>query len=488
MSSGNGRNVEAANKHRSKAWGFLQRSNKRGLKVQGQSVVESDVRKVPDESPTKPYSKPQTKASRQGTERTASEQDERVGSEQHTRPSGVGLSTAQTIKTPSKPQFWRIRNIRSSEVDHARKWVRETSQFGFSLAKDGEDSYCATVTSAECVPPADRAQWRVDKEFLGITPLSDPVNAEVDVVAVTGLAGHALGSFRSADGTFVWLRDVLPSDVPEARVLTYGYDTALVKNQSKESLYHFASAFLDRLDSFRRATSTQRRPVCFLGHSLGGVVLKEALTISDLANRSRRDCMRNLDDCGAALYTCGLVLFGVPNLGLQHRQLLAMVKGQRNENFVRSLVVNEDNEPSPYLAEHTRKFSQMCAEQMPPLEIYSYFETEPSPTVKASHTTLLTISSSADDATQEIGHRDFKTSGKPTIMVSELSSERIGATIRNATEHIPMKKDHRGLVRFEPFDSDYRYSVKDKIQTLVRQAPRIIQERLQRIEGFDLTL
>ncbi|KAK4951196.1 hypothetical protein LTR10_010168 [Elasticomyces elasticus] len=279
MSFDSGQNAETVDKHRSKAWGFLQRSNKRRTKVQGQSVGESDVRRAPGESAT---------PSRQDIERPAYEQDVRGGSEHHARPSGISLSATQAAQT-TKPQFWRIRNIRSSEVDFAQTWVRETSKFGFSLAKTGKDSYCATVTSAECVPPLDRAHWSVDKDFMGITPLCDGDEAEVDLVAVTGLGGHALGSFRSADGTFVWLRDVLPSDVPQARILTYGYDTTLVKTQSKESLYHLAAAFLDRLDSFRRATKTQRRPVCFLGHSLGGVVLKEALAISDMANQPRRD-------------------------------------------------------------------------------------------------------------------------------------------------------------------------------------------------------
>ncbi|KAK5745281.1 hypothetical protein LTR17_001442 [Elasticomyces elasticus] len=349
-------------------------------------TVHRHVRRAPGESvslpsgqPIIPYPKPQTTASRQDIERPVYEQDGRGGSEHYARPSGISLSATQATQT-NKPQFWRIRNIRSSEVDDAQKWVRETSQFGSSLAKDGEDSYCATVTSVNCKPPLDRAHWSVDKEFMGITPLCDCDDAEVDLVAVTGLAGHALGSFRSSSGAFVWLRDALPKDVPKVRVLTYGYDTALVKNQSKESLYHLASTFLDRLDSFRRATRTQQRPVCFLGHSLGGVVIKEALTISHMANRSPRDWTRNLDDCGVALYTCGLVLFGVPNLGLQHRQLLTMVKGQRNKNFVQSLLVNEDNEPSTYLAELTRKFSQLCSAQEPRFGIYSYFETEASPT------------------------------------------------------------------------------------------------------------
>ncbi|KAK5713276.1 hypothetical protein LTR17_017691 [Elasticomyces elasticus] len=454
MSSDSGQNVEAVDKHKFKGRGFLQRLNKRSTKVQGRSVGESDVRKAPGESVS-------------------------LASGQPTIPS----PEPQTTQTPSKPHFWRIRNIRSSEVDYAQQWVRKTSKFGCSLAKDGEGSYCATVTSVECVPPLDRAHWSVDKEFMGITPLCDCDDAEVDLVAVTGLGGHALGSFRSADGTFVWLRDALPSDVPQARILTYGYDTTPVKNQSKETIHDLAAAFLDRLDSFRRATGTERRPVCFLVHSLGGLVLKEALTISDGANKSRRDWMTNLDECGAALYTCALLLFGVPNLGYEHRQLFAAVKGQQNEDLIKSLVMNEDNEPSPYLAELTRKFSQLCAGQVPPFKVCSYFETERSPTIKASNTTFLITGSSADNATQEIGPGVFAMNGEPTMMVSDVSAERVDNTIRDATKHLPMSRtDHRKLVRFERFDHRYTDSVKDKIQGFVRTAPGIVKERLQSIK------
>src|SRR4051812_14120734 len=45
------------------------------------------------------------------------------------------------------------------------------------------------------------------------------------VIAVSGLASHALGSFKAPNKSEVWLRDFLPRDVPSIRVLIYGYDT-----------------------------------------------------------------------------------------------------------------------------------------------------------------------------------------------------------------------------------------------------------------------
>jgi hypothetical protein len=123
----------------------------------------------------------------------------------------------------------------------------------------------------------------VDNNFIGFTPLCDPKNAEVDIVAVTGLGGHALGSFRSTSGATVWLRDFAPQDVPQARFITYGYDTGLVASDNNQGVREIARTLLDSLVTFRQRTHTQKRPLLFVCHSLGGVVLKEALVMSSKA-------------------------------------------------------------------------------------------------------------------------------------------------------------------------------------------------------------
>lgn len=62
------------------------------------------------------------------------------------------------------------------------------------------------------------------------------------IIAVTGLAGHALGSFRSSKSTAVWLRDWLPKDIPEARIFTYGYDKKLIDSTMKASIQDYAKS------------------------------------------------------------------------------------------------------------------------------------------------------------------------------------------------------------------------------------------------------
>jgi hypothetical protein len=302
--------------------------------------------------------------------------------------------TSHTVPTPAKPQFWRIQNIKISERDAATEWLQEqvkdlaiSEGQGFSLAADSERTLCATLTSYERPTPTHRS-WRVDNDFIGFTPLYDPEDANVDVVAVTGLGGHALGSFRSADGLSVWLRDFAPDDIPRARFITYGYDTAVVASHSNQGVHELAHTLLDGLVTFRQRTQTQQRPLLFVCHSLGGVVLKEALVMSSKVTDAKQKKLLEV-----MTMTYGLVFMGVPNLGLKHNQLKTVVQGQRNEHFVRDLVVNSDGEASQILSLLTSEFSDLDKRRSLPFEIVSYYETVSSPTVLVSvhHGTLMQL-------------------------------------------------------------------------------------------------
>lgn len=56
------------------------------------------------------------------------------------------------------------------------------------------------------------------------------------MIAISGLGGHAFGSFKERNGSFMWLRDALPIDVPGARILIYGYDTQIIQSSSFQNL------------------------------------------------------------------------------------------------------------------------------------------------------------------------------------------------------------------------------------------------------------
>ena len=71
----------------------------------------------------------------------------------------------------------------------------------------------------------------IDQSFQGLTqlynPTVDPTEITADVVAITGLDGHAYGSWSGGDPKRMWLRDFLSEDLPECRVMIYGYNSKL---------------------------------------------------------------------------------------------------------------------------------------------------------------------------------------------------------------------------------------------------------------------
>lgn len=285
----------------------------------------------------------------------------------------------------AKPDFWRIRNINISEKGAAEAWLREQVEEleisegeGFSLAADSERTLCATFASFKRPTPSNR-RWIVDKDFIGFTPLCAREDASLDVVAVTGLGGHALGSFRSTDGTSVWLRDFGPEDVSQARFITYGYGTTVASSDSNQGVREVAMTLLQELAIFRRRTRSEKRPLCFVCHSLGGVVLKEALVISSRATEPEHAGLH-----GVMIATQGLVLLGVPNLGLRHNQLRTMVNGRPNEGFITDLLVRTDGGPSQFLSYLTDEFARLCKRQKGSWRIVSYYETMSSTTVAVS--------------------------------------------------------------------------------------------------------
>ena len=77
--------------------------------------------------------------------------------------------------------------------------------------------------------------------------------------------------------------------------------------------------------------------------------------------------------------TFGFMFFGVPNLGLRYKQLLAIVRGKANESLISSLL-DEEGEPSSYLAELNDKFGTAYRSRKWIPSVYVFFETRHSKT------------------------------------------------------------------------------------------------------------
>jgi hypothetical protein len=77
------------------------------------------------------------------------------------------------------------------------------------------------------------------------------------IIAVTGLSGHAYGSWSHSDER-MWLRDYLPKDAPNARILTYGYQSSL-QSDSISILEDHTNKFVHKLVDMRDASEVSKR-------------------------------------------------------------------------------------------------------------------------------------------------------------------------------------------------------------------------------------
>ncbi|KAI1350937.1 hypothetical protein F5Y01DRAFT_315219 [Xylaria sp. FL0043] len=159
--------------------------------------------------------------------------------------------------------------------------------------------------------------WKIrvkDKDEDKIGPLAFPcecggTDSGVDLVFVHGLRGSRVKTWSKAD--IFWPRDLLRDDLKMARVITWGYDADIANifaPAGQKSLFGHANTLLRDLARHR---SEITRPIVFICHSLGGLVVKEALISSASYDHSNRFPQL------AMIYrsTVGVVFMGTPHRG-----------------------------------------------------------------------------------------------------------------------------------------------------------------------------
>ena len=115
-----------------------------------------------------------------------------------------------------------------------------------------------------------------DRLYDIFTP-DNQVEIDIDIVAIHGLMGHPFTTWtkgRDPNGS-PWISDFLPSQLPHARIFSYGYDSNFVQSSSVAGVPEFAMNLLAWLKLKRRTTSEKQRPLLFVCHSLGGIIAKK---------------------------------------------------------------------------------------------------------------------------------------------------------------------------------------------------------------------
>ncbi|KAL6819172.1 hypothetical protein V8C40DRAFT_252626 [Trichoderma camerunense] len=293
----------------------------------------------------------------------------------------------------------------------------------------------------------------VENNFIGLTTLYEPSvrDHKIDVIALSGLGGHAFGSFKERGGTHMWLRDSLPGyltsetdNKPMARVMIYGYESAVPQSKNMQNLEDLATTFHSSLLALAAGPTT--RPIILIGHSLGGLIIKQALI--SLSRSSIADDQKLI----RAVY--GVIFFGTPHDGMDISSLIPMVGDGPNRFLVES--ISRIN--SQIISIQQRDFHHALGKKGDS-EVFCFYETLESPTAQLDKL----------DEWKMIG---------PTAVLVTKSSATHCRPWEDGSEHIcAIARTHSDMVKFGPHDPDYR-NVWMRIRGLSRRAIRA-RDRLQ---------
>ena len=111
--------------------------------------------------------------------------------------------------------------------------------------------------------------------------LSNPLS----IVFVHGFQGHDTKTWTSS--SLCWPKDLLPF----ARVITFRYHP-LPTTEPRPQIRDLAKMLLDSITVNRSLSRDMTRPLIFVAHSLGGLIVKDIQSSSCIGHRSDTDAHR----------------------------------------------------------------------------------------------------------------------------------------------------------------------------------------------------
>jgi len=279
-------------------------------------------------------------------------------------------------------------------------------------------------------PSADRRS-----NPLGLTIVHEPKTIPpLDIIFVHGLGGTSRATWsKGHDPEYFWPGQWLPlePEIQNARILSFGYDANFKASGAAPTtgIADFAKSLLHSMrfakDQELEELELGQRPIIFIVHSMGGLVVKQAYILG-----------QNDEKYSDMVSSISAILFlATPHRGSDLAKILNRI-----------LSVSVIGSPKLYVSELATKGSQTSQtirslnEQFrhiaPKLDVISFYETLPT----------------------FVGHKK--------MMIVESAS----ATLGHASEiAAPLNADHHGVCKFDsPQDSNY-VSVRNSLKTLVSE-------------------
>ncbi|KAL2066926.1 hypothetical protein VTL71DRAFT_1350 [Oculimacula yallundae] len=145
----------------------------------------------------------------------------------------------------------------------------------------------------------------------------------VDLVAIHGLYEGQLDTWTDPHTKLLWLRDLFPHRELNVRVLAYGYGTAdlLEPGGTADGILPHSISFIAELCAFRELSNTSERPIIFVCHGFGGILLKRALVFSSASRGDHVQHRRSI-----YISTHAILFMGTPHNGMSKDAILGLSK------------------------------------------------------------------------------------------------------------------------------------------------------------------
>ncbi|KAI1124590.1 hypothetical protein F5Y10DRAFT_284912 [Nemania abortiva] len=232
--------------------------------------------------------------------------------------------------------------------------------------------------------------------------------------------------------------------------MTYGYDSQVcsVKDITQRILYSQSKTLLVAVKHSRQAENARNRPLVFISHSLGGIIVKSALIYADRDDHIFRDIR---------LSTTGVVFFGTPHQGTRDETwtdiVSSLIRPKIDLDKMRNTLASDLN------------WLQFQLEQYKSLE---------------GHFSTCCV---YEDATTQSDSRALK--AIPYLVATPL--ELLSTTSLLST--VPRRQLHEDLCKFQSRDSDYLKVMEQLVAMYKRSEDRvaknIVLDKLRRFASDD---
>ena len=244
--------------------------------------------------------------------------------------------------------------------------------------------------------------------------------------------------------SILWLRDFLPKALNIARVLTFGYNayaSSFYGSGSADRIQQHAQTLIADLQADRSLEGCSKRPIVFICHGLGGILVKKALAYSSTRTSKNVEHLYSI-----FLSTFAILFFGTPHCGVDKASWLAMATAEDSPVLAgawkESQLLSAIEKDSETLQAITDQFAHLLKQ----FHIFFFWE----------------------EVQSNLG-------GRLEYVVEESSA----APMIDNTERSGIYANHLQMVRFtDPQSSSYR-TVLEALVRYSRSAPPIISRRWQ---------